>query len=97
MDRAESITEEDRRMAASDHTSEYSYHQGDWSEQMASTISSAYPDAPAHWSEDVAREMALQEGLELTQDHLDELRALQEYCARVLSRRRGPLTSASVA
>ena len=45
---------------------------------MASTISSAYPDAPAHWSEDVAREMALQEGLELTQDHLDELRALSK-------------------
>jgi tRNA 2-thiouridine synthesizing protein E len=69
-------------MAVSDITSEYSYNQGDWSEQMASTVSSAYPHAPANWSEEFARSMALEEGLELNQDHLDELRALQEYCSR---------------
>jgi tRNA 2-thiouridine synthesizing protein E len=43
---------------------------------------SGFPYAPAAWSESEAREMALQEGLELNEDHLAELRALQEYCAR---------------
>ena len=69
-------------MAVSGLISEHSYHQGDWSEQMASTVATAYPHAPTHWSEGAAREMAMGEGLELTQDHLDELRALQDYCAR---------------
>ena len=41
-----------------------------------------FPYAPGDWSETDAEQLARDEGLELTQDHWDELRALQEYCSR---------------
>lgn len=44
--------------------------------------SPTFPDAPSDWNEKLARNMALEEGLELEIEHLDELRALQEYCSR---------------
>jgi len=39
-----------------------------------------FPYAPQDWSEADAEKLAEEEGLELTQDHWDQLRALQEYC-----------------
>jgi tRNA 2-thiouridine synthesizing protein E len=41
-----------------------------------------YPHAPADWNEDEAVNMAHQEGLELGADHLEALRALQEYFSK---------------
>jgi len=41
-----------------------------------------FPHAPSQWSSDEAEAMAREEGLELGDDHWNELRALQEYCAR---------------
>ncbi|HFD79539.1 MAG TPA: TusE/DsrC/DsvC family sulfur relay protein [Gammaproteobacteria bacterium] len=41
-----------------------------------------FPFAPEQWDLAEARELARQEGLELTDDHWEELRALQEFCAR---------------
>ena len=43
---------------------------------------SGFPYAPSDWSETEARDLAMQEGLDLKTEHLDELRALQEYCSR---------------
>lgn len=39
-----------------------------------------FPYAPEDWTQADAEVMAQGEGLELTQDHWDQLRALQEYC-----------------
>jgi tRNA 2-thiouridine synthesizing protein E len=44
--------------------------------------SRGFPFAPENWDEEEARNLASDEGLELNDDHWDELRALQEYCAR---------------
>ena len=41
-----------------------------------------FPDAPTDWDIDQATELAAKSGLELTADHLDLLRALQQFFAR---------------
>ncbi len=41
-----------------------------------------FPHAPEGWTPAAAVEAALQDGLELGDDHWEALRALQEYCAR---------------
>jgi len=41
-----------------------------------------FPDAPGDWQPDHARQMAAKSGLDLTQDHLDLVRALQHFFAR---------------
>jgi len=41
-----------------------------------------YPYAPEDWNESQARALAQQEGLELGPDHLELLRALQEYFSK---------------
>ena len=41
-----------------------------------------FPCAPDGWTKDAARQMASDDGLTLTEDHWDELRALQEFCLR---------------
>ena len=41
-----------------------------------------YPHAPADWDEDEAVSLAHQEGMELGPDHLELLRALQEYFSK---------------
>jgi tRNA 2-thiouridine synthesizing protein E len=41
-----------------------------------------FPQAPVDWSEEVARERAQADGLELGPDHWELLRALQSYFAR---------------
>jgi len=38
-----------------------------------------FPDAPGDWSLEQARQVAANEGLELEQDHLDLIRALQTF------------------
>jgi len=39
----------------------------------------SFPHAPSDWSPAVAEEVAKQDGLELTEDHWQLVRALQEY------------------
>ncbi len=41
-----------------------------------------FPHAPANWTRADAEAMANSEGLEMADDHWDNLRALQEYCSR---------------
>lgn len=41
-----------------------------------------YPHAPADWSEEDAVSLAHGENLELSEDHLEVLRALQEYFSK---------------
>ena len=41
-----------------------------------------YPHAPFNWSESDAIQLARQQGIELGPDHLELLRALQEYFSR---------------
>jgi tRNA 2-thiouridine synthesizing protein E len=41
-----------------------------------------FPHAPAGWTAALAAETARREGLELKEEHLEALRALQEYYAR---------------
>jgi tRNA 2-thiouridine synthesizing protein E len=41
-----------------------------------------FPHAPSGWTQAVARKLAKEEGLVLTDDHWQALRALQEYFAR---------------
>ncbi len=41
-----------------------------------------FPHAPQGWSPEEAARMAQEEGLELTDDHWDEIAALQEYFAK---------------
>jgi tRNA 2-thiouridine synthesizing protein E len=43
---------------------------------------SRFPHAPAGWTAESAQLAAREEGLELGDDHLEALRALQEYWAR---------------
>jgi TusE/DsrC/DsvC family sulfur relay protein len=40
-----------------------------------------FPYAPLDWTRDEAREIAQKEGLELTEDHWEAVRALQSYYA----------------
>jgi len=39
----------------------------------------SFPHAPEDWSPAVAEEVAANEGLELTEDHWDAIRGIQEY------------------
>ena len=41
-----------------------------------------YPDAPYGWDESEARRLALEDGIELTADHLEAIRSLQAYFAQ---------------
>ena len=41
-----------------------------------------FPDAPAGWAPDIARQIAGEDGLELSDDHWKLLHALQEYYSR---------------
>ena len=41
-----------------------------------------YPHAPVDWSESEARAIAQEEGVDLGPDHLEVLRALQEYFSK---------------
>ena len=41
-----------------------------------------FPYAPADWTREIALNTAAAEGLELTEDHWEIIRALQEYFAR---------------
>ena len=41
-----------------------------------------YPHAPADWSEEEAVNLAQEENLQLGEEHLEVLRALQEYFSR---------------
>jgi len=41
-----------------------------------------FPYAPDHWSQEDALAVAREEGLELSDDHWEELHALQEYYSR---------------
>ena len=41
-----------------------------------------YPNAPDDWSPETAQQYAESENLELTDDHWEEIAALQEYYAR---------------
>lgn len=68
-------------MAVSEQNSA-SGEQGGWADPAPSTGNSAYPHAPANWTEEDARALAREDGLELNADHLEEIRALQEYCSR---------------
>lgn len=47
-----------------------------------SAVTSDFTYAPSDWSEDDARALARQEGLELQADHWELVDALQEYCSR---------------
>ena len=42
----------------------------------------AFPDAPADWSTAFAEKTAKEEGIELTEDHWQAIRAVQEYYAK---------------
>ena len=42
-------------------------------------MSDSFPHAPANWDISVAESVASEDGLELTDDHLQLIRALQEY------------------
>lgn len=48
----------------------------------ASRKGARFPYAPPGWTQAVARKRAKEEGLELTDDHWQTLRALQEYFVR---------------
>jgi tRNA 2-thiouridine synthesizing protein E len=41
-----------------------------------------FPHAPSEWSAEAAAQMARAEGLAIAEDHLEAVRALQEYWAR---------------
>ncbi len=49
---------------------------------MATQAPHSYPNAPHGWSPDTAIECAKAEQLDLTQDHWEEIAALQEYYAK---------------
>ncbi len=49
---------------------------------MATQAPHSYPNAPHGWSPDTAKERAKAEQLDLTQDHWEEIAALQEYYAK---------------
>lgn len=43
----------------------------------------SFPHAPAHWDIKHAEEIAKEDGLQLSEDHWDVIRALQEYYQKV--------------
>ena len=43
----------------------------------------SFPNAPEHWDLDVAEETAKEDGINLNDDHLELIRALQEYYHKV--------------
>ncbi|HID46754.1 MAG TPA: TusE/DsrC/DsvC family sulfur relay protein [Chromatiaceae bacterium] len=49
---------------------------------MASQHPPSFPNAPEDWSPETAMERAREEQLELSDDHWEELAALQEYYAK---------------
>ncbi len=46
------------------------------------SVDANFPDAPASWSAPVAEQTAKEEGIELTEDHWQAIRAVQEYYAK---------------
>jgi len=44
--------------------------------------SRGFPFAPDNWDEEAARHIADEDGIEMSEDHWNEIRALQEYCSR---------------
>ena len=44
-------------------------------------VDARFPDAPASWSAAFAEQTAREEGIELTEDHWQAIRAVQEYYA----------------
>jgi tRNA 2-thiouridine synthesizing protein E len=46
------------------------------------SVDANFPDAPASWSATVAEQTAKEEGIELTEDHWQAIRAVQEYYAK---------------
>jgi len=49
---------------------------------MSTPDPGSFPHAPKGWSPEEAAELARKEGLELNDDHWEEIAALQEYCAK---------------
>ncbi len=49
---------------------------------MATQPPHYYPNAPHGWSPEIAKEYARAEQLDLTEDHWEEIAALQEYYAK---------------
>lgn len=49
---------------------------------MAQPDRSAFPDAPEGWTVEQAQEIARDQSLTLTDDHLDAIRGLQEYFSK---------------
>ena len=49
---------------------------------LAAKANGKYPHAPDDWSEEVAENRAEKEGITLTSDHWEALRALQEYFSK---------------
>lgn len=49
---------------------------------MTQSIES-FPNAPAGWSPELARQLAEEDGIELTDDHWQVISALQEYYSKV--------------
>jgi tRNA 2-thiouridine synthesizing protein E len=45
-------------------------------------MSDTFPHAPADWTTSVAEQVASEDGLELTEDHWQLVRALQEYYSK---------------
>lgn len=48
---------------------------------MPNTDEEGYLIEPQDWNEDIAREFAQQEGIQLTDDHWDAIRFMREYYA----------------
>lgn len=55
-----------------------------WEKQQqdpaAAHSDSGFHHAPADWSPIMAKQMAEEEGLDITEDHWEVIRAVQEYC-----------------
>ena len=49
--------------------------------QLPATDDEGYLIDPQEWNDDVARQLALQEGIQLTEDHWDAIRFMREYYA----------------
>jgi len=50
--------------------------------QSAGSTDPDFPDAPSDWKIDLARDLAKSSGLDLSGDHLDAIRALQQFFLR---------------
>jgi len=49
--------------------------------QMPNTDEEGYLIEPQDWNEEVAKQLALQENIQLTEDHWDAIRFMREYYA----------------